>query len=161
MDKERDAGLKAREIVKPKNGILNLEDIKKILPHRDPFLFLDKVLNIEEDKRASAELKITGNEFFFKGHFPEKPILPGVIMVEALAQLCGVFMLNKEECLSRSAYFIGVNNVRFRKAVIPGDTLRLEVEVTKLRNRVVQLHGIIKLEENVACEADIIFGFGS
>ena len=161
MEKSRDAGLKAGEVVKPKDGTLDMNDIKKIIPHRDPFLFVDKIIEIEEDKRVVGIKKITGEEFFFKGHFPCRPILPGVLMVEALAQLGGILMFNKEESLNRSAYFIGLNNVRFRKAVVPGDTLRLEVDVEKLRSRVAQLHGVVKVEDDVACEADILFGFST
>lgn len=159
MEKARDAGLRASEVIKPKDGTLDINDIKKIIPHRDPFLFVDKIIEIEEDKKATGIKKITGNEEFFKGHFPARPIMPGVLMIEALAQLGGILMFNKEKNLGRSAYFIGLNNVRFRKAVIPGDTLRLEVDVVKLRSRITQLHGVVKVDEDVACEADILFGF--
>ncbi len=121
MEKERDAGLRPGAVVSIEKGTLTLEDIKKILPHRDPFLFVDHVVSVEADKRIAGIKKITGDEFFFKGHFPGRPILPGVIMIEALAQLGGLLMLNNEECLTRPAYFIGVNKVRFKKAVVPGD----------------------------------------
>lgn len=161
MEKERDAGLRPGAVVKAEDGTLDLEDIKKILPHRDPFLFVDRVTAIEADKRIEGVKKITGGEFFFKGHFPGRPILPGVIMIEAMAQLGGLLMLNKEECLNRPAYYIGVNNVRFRKAVIPGDELTLEAELVKMRTRIAQLHGVIRLEGEVVCEADFMFGFGS
>lgn len=161
MDKERDAGLKAGEVVKPKDGTLDINDIKKILPHREPFLFVDKIIEIEEDKRVAGIKKITGEEYFFKGHFPGRPILPGVIMIEALAQLGGTLMFNREENLNRPAYFIGLNNVRFRKAAIPGDTLRLEVRVERLKSRIAQLHGVVRVDNDIACEADILFGFGT
>lgn len=160
MEKERDAGLRPGTVVITKNGILTLEDIKKILPHRDPFLFVDRVLSIEPGKKISGIKKITGDEFFFKGHFPGRPILPGVIMIEALAQLGGLLMLNNEECLTHPAYFIGVNRVRFRKAVIPGDELTLEVELIRMRTRIAQMRGVLKIEGEAACEADFIFGFG-
>jgi len=161
MDKERDASLRPGAVVKAKDGVLELEDIKSILPHRDPFLFVDRVTVIEADKSIKAVKKITGDEFFFKGHFPGKPILPGVIMIEALAQAGGILMLNKEECLNRPAYYIGVNNVRFRKAIIPGDELKLEVELVKMRSRIAQMHGSIKIGDELACEADFMFGFGT
>ena len=157
MGKARDAGLKAGEIVEPKDGKLEAGDIQKILPHRDPFLFVDKVIEIEE-KRAVGVKKITGNEEFFKGHFPGNPILPGVIMIEALAQLGGILMFSKKENLNLTVYFVGLNNVRFRKAVVPGDTLKLEIDIVKSRSRIAQLHGVAKVDEEVAAEADILFG---
>jgi len=161
VEKARDAGLKANEVIQPKNGKLDTNDIKKILPHRDPFLFMDEIIEVEEDKRIIGLKKITGNEVFFKGHFPGNPILPGVIMLEALAQAGGILMLNKKENLDRPAYFVGLNNVRFRKAVVPGDTLRLEVEIVKLRSRIVQLHGVAKVGQDMAAEADILFSIGT
>ena len=161
MEKRRDAGLRAREVVEPKDGTLDVNDIQKIIPHRDPFLFVDKIIEIEQDKRVVGIKNITGNEEFFKGHFPDNPIMPGVLMVEALAQLGGILMFNKKENLERSAYFVGLNNVRFRKPVIPGDTLRLEVDVIKMKTRIVQLHGVAKVDEDIAAEADILFGFSA
>lgn len=158
MEKTRDAGLTAGELVKPKDGVLDINDIQKMLPHRDPFLFVDKIIEIEEE-RAVGIKKITGNEEFFKGHFPNRPIMPGVLIVEALAQVGGILMLNKEENLNRPAYFFSLNNVKFKKAVIPGDTLRLEVNIVKSRLRIVQLHGVAKVDSEVACEADMMFGF--
>lgn len=158
MEKARDAGLIGGEVVKPKEGTLDVNDIQKILPHRNPFLFVDKVIEVEKDRVVGIK-KITGKEEFFKGHFPARPIMPGVLIVEALAQLGGILMLNKEENLNRPAYFFGLNNVRFRKAVIPGDTLRLEVNVIKARLRIAQLHGIAKVDSEVACEAELMFGF--
>ena len=158
MEKARNAGLTASELVQPRNGVLGIDQIKKILPHRDPFLFVDEVIEIEKDRVAGIK-KITGREEFFKGHFPNRPIMPGVLIIEALAQLGGVLMLNKEENLNRPAYFFGLDNVRFKKAVIPGDTLRLEVNIVKLKLRIAQLHGTAKVDSEVACEADMLFGF--
>ena len=96
MGETRDAGITASELIQPKEGKIDLNDIKKILPHRDPFLFVDEIVEIEEDKRIVGLRKITGEEEFFKGHFPGNPILPGVIMLEALAQVGGILMFNKK-----------------------------------------------------------------
>ena len=160
MEKARDAALRASAVVEPKNGRLDINDIMKILPHREPFLFVDEIIEIEEDKRIVGLKKISGKEEFFKGHFPGNPILPGVIMIEALAQAGGILMLNKKENLGRPAYFVGVNNVRFRKAVIPGDTMRLELDVVKLKSRLARLHGVVSVGGETAAEADVLLGFG-
>ena len=159
MEKTRDAGLRAGEGIEPKNGTLDIGDIEKIIPHRDPLLFVDKVIEVEKDKKIVGIKNVTGAEAFFKGHFPGNPIMPGVLMIEALAQTGGILMFNKKENINRQAYFVGLDNVRFRKAVIPGDVLRLEVDIIKLRSRIVRLRGVGKIDSEIAAEADIMFGF--
>lgn len=159
MDNTRNAGLMAREVVKCPDGRLDINDIKKILPHRYPMLLVDKIVEFEEDKRIVGIKNITANEPFFEGHFPDNPIMPGVLIVEAMAQVGGVLMFNKESNLNKPAFFLGVDNARFRKAVIPGDILTLEIEVLKLKTRVAQLHGKARVESDIVAEADIMFGF--
>ncbi|MBN1872259.1 MAG: 3-hydroxyacyl-ACP dehydratase FabZ [Candidatus Omnitrophica bacterium] len=149
----------AREVVKCPDGRLDINDIKKILPHRYPMLLVDKIVEFEEDKRIVGIKNITANEPFFEGHFPDNPIMPGVLIVEAMAQVGGVLMFNKESNLNKPAFFLGVDNARFRKAVIPGDILTLEIEVLKLKTRVAQLHGKARVESDIVAEADIMFGF--
>ncbi len=153
----RNAGVEvAGQEVQPA-GLLDAEQIQKILPHRYPFLFIDKILELEEDKRAVGIKNVTINDNFFVGHFPGHPIMPGVLVVEAMAQVAGVLMLNKSENLGKLAYFMSIDKVKFRKAVVPGDQLRLEVEVVKLRSRTGQVHTRALVEDKVVAEADLMF----
>ena len=132
------------------------EDIKKILPHREPFLLVDRILEMT-DKTIVGVKHVTGKEDFFRGHFPQKPVMPGVLMVEALAQTGGVLMLSKAEHRGKMAYLAAVNEARFRRIVSPGEDLRLEVEVLKFKARIGVVKGVAKVGEEVACEAEIMF----
>jgi len=111
--------------------MLNIKEIMEIIPHRNPFLLIDRIEKLEPGKSAVGYKNVTMNEPFFKGHFPEEPVMPGVLIIEALAQTGAVAILSLEEYKGRIAYFAGINNVKFKKKVIPGDTLRLEVEIIK------------------------------
>lgn len=111
--------------------MLDIKEIMKIIPHRNPFLLIDKIEELESGKRAVAYKNVTMNEPFFQGHFPEEPVMPGVLIIEALAQTGAVAILSLEEYKGKIAYFAGINNVKFKKKVIPGDTLKLEVEIIK------------------------------
>ena len=159
MEKTRNAGLMATEIVKCADGKLDINEIKKILPHRYPILLVDKIIAFEEDKRIIGVKNVSANEPFFQGHFPDNPIMPGVLMVEAMAQVGGILMFNKETRINKPAFFLGIDNARFRKAVVPGDVLTIEVDVVKLKTRVAQLQGKIKVASDIVAEADIMFGF--
>ena len=141
--------------VTPENPML-LEEIKKILPHRYPFLMVDRVTEIKENKAVGIK-NLSGNEPFFQGHFPERPVMPGVLMIEALAQLGGVLILSKGENRGKIAYLVSVNNARFRKTVVPGDQLRLEVEVTKMKSRIGMVHAVASVGGDEVCDADIMF----
>ena len=134
-------------------------DILKILPHRYPFLLVDRVIEIERGKRAVGIKNVTINDGFFQGHFPAKPIMPGVMMIEAMAQTAGVILLTNEEHHGKVAFFLSANNVKFRKIVEPGDQLVMEVEIVKGKSRAAQIHGVAKVDGEIAAEADIILSF--
>src|SRR6187200_1732018 len=110
--------------------------IRKIIPHRYPFLLIDRVIELEPGQRAVAIKNVTANEEFFQGHFPQYPVMPGVLIVEALAQTGGIALGTMDEYKGRIAFFAGIDNVRFKRQVKPGDTLRLEVELTQLRRSI-------------------------
>ena len=110
-------------------AVLGIREIMEIIPHRQPFLLLDRVEELEPGVRAVAYKNVTYNEPFFAGHFPQEPVMPGVLMVEALAQAGAVAILSLEENKGKTAYFGGINNARFRKKVGPGDVLKLECEI--------------------------------
>lgn len=134
--------------------------IKDIIPHRYPFLLIDKVLEIDEGKRAVGIKNVSANEPFFNGHFPDYPVMPGVLIVEALAQVGAVAMLKKEENKGRLAFFTGIDNCRFKKQVKPGDQLRLEVEMTRVRGAIGKGKGIATVNDEIVCETEIMFALG-
>lgn len=140
--------------------MLEIKDIENILPHRYPFLLIDRVLEVEPLKRAVGIKNVTFNEYFFQGHFPNEPVMPGVLIIEALAQLGAVAMLSHESFKGKTAYFGGIRSARFRKKVVPGDTLKLEVEIDKIKGPA----GIGKakafVDGKLACEAELLFAIG-
>ncbi|MCX5697858.1 MAG: UDP-3-O-acyl-N-acetylglucosamine deacetylase [Candidatus Omnitrophica bacterium] len=141
----------------PLGGELDVEAIKKILPHRDPFLFVDKILSLEMGKRATGVKNLTLNDYFFKGHFPGRPVMPGVLIVEAMAQVGGVMMLAPEENRGKLAFFLAADNIKFRKTVLPGDQLVMEVEAGRIKSKTGQVHGKAYVEGKLVCEADLMF----
>lgn len=140
--------------------MLDITQIKEILPHRYPFLLVDKILEVEEGKRAVGIKNVTANEKFFTGHFPNYPVMPGVLIVEALAQVGAVSVLIKEEYRGKIGFFAGIDNCRFKRQVKPGDQLRLEVEMLRLRKSFGKAKAIATVDGELACEAEISFGFG-
>ncbi len=140
--------------------IVGIEEITNILPHRYPFLFVDKVEIEEEGKKGIGYKNVTMNEYYFQGHFPEKPVMPGVIIIETMAQVGAVILLSKEEFKGRIPYFAGINKFRFKKVVKPGDTLRMEVKITKLRGSVGIGEGKAYVGNEVTAEGEFMFSIG-
>ena len=139
---------------------MNIEEIKEILPHRYPFLLVDRVVEIEEGKSITAYKNVSANEPFFQGHFPERPIMPGVLILEALAQAGAIVVLQKEEYKGKIPLFVGAEKVKWRQQVVPGDRLELRVEVTRLRGRMGVGKATASVEGKKVCEAEIMFAIG-
>lgn len=136
---------------------LDAEAIMKILPHRQPFLFVDKITHLEKGRRAQGIKNVTINDYFFKGHFPGRPVMPGVLVVEAMAQVGGVMMLSAKDNQGKLAFFMAANNIKWRKPVLPGDQLILEVEVVKLKSKTGRVRGRAKVGDKLVAEADLMF----
>lgn len=139
---------------------LSIEDIKKIIPHRYPFLMVDKIVEMIPGVKAVGIKNVTYDEYFFQGHFPDESVMPGVLIIEALAQTGAAAVLCKEEFKGRTAYLAGVNKAKFRKKVVPGDTLRLETDITKLKAHAGIGNGTAFVNGEKVCEAEIIFMIG-
>ncbi|MCD6436125.1 MAG: 3-hydroxyacyl-ACP dehydratase FabZ [Clostridiales bacterium] len=137
--------------------MLNSVEIQKIIPHRYPFLLVDKIIEMEVGKKAVGIKNVTINEPFFQGHFPGNPIMPGVLMVEALAQVGAISILSMEEYKGKIAVFTGIDKVKFRRQVIPGDTLKLEVEIIAIRRNIGKGTAIATVDGKVAVKGEIAF----
>ena len=137
--------------------MLNVQEIQRRIPHRFPFLLIDRVLETEPGKRIVAEKNVTVNEWFFQGHFPNFPIMPGVLIVEALAQAGAVLLLSDESSTGQIPLFAGIDGCRFRAQVVPGDVLRLEVELTARRGPVGKGKARASVGGKVAAEAELTF----
>lgn len=140
---------------------LNIKEIQNIIPHRYPFLFVDAVDVLEPLKGAIGYKNVTMNEYFFQGHFSKEPVLPGVIIIEALAQVGAIALLYDEKFRGKLAYFGGIKNARFRKKVVPGDRLRLQVEIIKLKGPMGIGKAIATVDGEIACECELTFAVGS
>jgi 3-hydroxyacyl-[acyl-carrier-protein] dehydratase len=139
---------------------MNIQEIMEIIPHRYPFLLLDKVEEMTVGEKVIAKKNVTMNEPFFQGHFPGEPVMPGVLIIEALAQAGAVALLSMPEFKGKTAYFGAMDKVRFRQKVVPGDTLTLEVEILKVKSVAGTGKGIAKVNGKKVAEAEITFMIG-
>jgi len=131
--------------------------IRKIIPHRYPFLLVDRIDSLEPGKSATGVKNVTANDQFFQGHFPDYPVMPGVLIVEAIAQVGAIALLSLEEHSGKIAYFAGINNVRFKRQVKPGDTLKLDVQITKIRRGIGSGEGTAMVDGEIACKGEFMF----
>lgn len=140
--------------------MLTVDQIKAIIPHRDPFLLIDEIHDLIPSKSAYGIKRITNNEFWIPGHFPNEPVMPGVLIIEALAQVGAVIMLSEPHNQGKIAYFAGIDKVRFRKKVVPGDILKLSLVVTKTRGPFGYGDAVATVNDEVVCEATCSFAIG-
>ena len=142
--------------------MMNIKEIKEILPHRYPMLLIDRVLemDIEEKMYVKGYKNISANEAFFQGHYPEEPIMPGVLQIEALAQAGAVEILSMEKFKGKTPLFAGTNKVRFKNKVVPGDRLDLYCEIVKIKGPIGIGKGIASVDGKTVCEAEILFAIG-
>lgn len=137
--------------------VLEIEAIKEILPHRYPFLLIDRILELEPGKRAVGIKNVTANEPFFQGHFPQQAIMPGVLIIEAMAQVGGIMILSLEGYRGKLAYLGTVDGVKFRRPVVPGDTLKMEAELLRLRGNMGRVRCAARVSDQNVAEAEIMF----
>jgi 3-hydroxyacyl-[acyl-carrier-protein] dehydratase len=138
---------------------LGSAEIRDLIPHRYPFLLVDRIEELEPGVRAVGIKNVTQNEPFFQGHFPDYPVMPGVLVVEAMAQVGAVGVMAGGEHKDKLALFAGIDGVRFRRQVLPGDVLRMEVEIERLKGRVGRGRGRATVGEERVCEAELMFAF--
>ena len=137
--------------------VLEIEAIKEILPHRFPFLLVDRILELEPGKRAVGIKNVTANEPFFQGHFPQRAIMPGVLIIEAMAQVGGIMILSVEEHRGKLAYLGTVDGVKFRRPVVPGDTIEMETELLRIRGNMGRVRCAARVSGQDVAEAEIMF----
>lgn len=136
---------------------IDILEIMKIVPHRYPMLMVDRILECDDDKKIVGMKNLTFNEPFFQGHFPGRPIMPGVLQLEAMAQVGGILMSRRTGMKGLIPLFMAVDKARFRRMITPGDQMRIEVEVTNSRARILRLQGKVLVEGQVAAEAELLF----
>lgn len=139
--------------------VLDIEEVMKILPHRYPMLLVDRIIETDFETKIVGIKNLTINELFFQGHFPGHPVMPGVLQLEAMAQVAGILLNRKLQNPGKIAYFLAIDNAKFRRILQPGDQMRIEVEFLKLRLGMARVHGRVLVDGEVACEADLMFGY--
>ena len=157
VEKSREAGIQSPTQTICTDTVLDVTAIQRILPHRYPFLLVDRILALEPDKRAVGIKNVTINDAFFQGHFPHRPVMPGVLLIEAMAQVGGVLVLNKPENLGKYAFFMSCDKVKFRKPVVPGDQVRLEVEILRMKAKTGLVQGRALVDGKVVAEGELVF----
>ena len=140
--------------------MLDRDEIMTIIPHRDPFLLLDRITELESGVRATGELDVRSDAFWVPGHFPDHPVMPGVLIVEAMAQVGAVALLSLEENAGKIAFFAGIDKVRFKRQVVPGDTLVMQIEITKARASVGFGEAKAFVNGELACSGTLMFAIG-
>lgn len=141
-------------------SLLNTQQIMEILPHRNPFLLIDTIEELVLGEKAVAKKNVTMNEPYFMGHFPGNPVMPGVLIIEALAQTGAVAILCQDEWKGKTAYFAGINNAKFKQKVVPGDTLELTTEIIKVKGPIGVGKAVAKVNGKTACMAELTFAIG-
>ncbi len=142
-------------------SLLNASQIMEIIPHRQPFMLLDTIEELEPGRRVAARKCVSYNEPYFAGHFPQEPVMPGVLIVEAMAQAGAAAMLSLPEMKGKTAYFAGIHSAKFKQKVVPGDVLELEVEIIKIKGTMGIGKGTAAVRGKLAAAAEIMFAIGS
>ena len=137
------------------DAVLDIKQIQKLVPHRYPFLLIDRVIERVPGERVVALKNVTINEPFFQGHFPGQPVMPGVLIVEAIAQTA-LILISDDAAEDKIPLFMGIDKARFRRQVVPGDQLKIEVTLTQMRRNICRAHGLVTVGEDKAAEADIL-----
>lgn len=144
------------------DAVMEVNDIMKIIPHRYPFLLVDRILEVDTEAcRVVGVKNLTFNEQFFQGHFPDQPVMPGVLQLEAMAQVAGVMLNMREGNDGKVAFFMSINNAKFRRVVVPGDQLRMEIEPIRIRSRMATVQGKAYVGDELASQAELMFGYGA
>lgn len=147
----------ALSVDKGAERMLDIEDIKSVLPHRYPFLLVDRILEMDTGRRAVGLKNVTFNEEFFQGHFPGHSVMPGVLVLEAMAQVGGVLLLSLSGNIGKLAYFAGMDKVRFRKPILPGDTMITEVQLLKAHGSIGKVRAVASVDNHVVAEGEFMF----